>query len=205
MNIGLDIDGVLTDIHDFNLRHAPSFFKNKFNREMVDQAPYDIRDIFGCPDKEWIAYWRRFLLKYSTREPARAGAKEFTEKLRKDGHKVLIISKRVLSARKGFMGKLMRTVVENWLKRNGILHDETIYCVHDDPDIKQKICLEKSVAVLIDDDPENIFSVAAVAKVICFDTSYNRQCEGENIFRVEDFEKAYTLITQWNELSHSQP
>jgi len=78
MNIGIDIDGVLTDIHEFNLRHAPPFFKRKYDREVVNEEPYDIRDIFNCPDKEWIAYWKRYLLKYATAEPARAGAREFT-------------------------------------------------------------------------------------------------------------------------------
>jgi len=109
---------------------------------------------------------------------------------------VLIISKRVFSAKKGFIGKLMRTLVRRWLKRNGIWHIDTIFCVHDDPDIKKVICLERNVSILIDDEPENIFSVAEIAKVICFDTSYNRHCEGENIFRARNFDEAYTLINE---------
>lgn len=197
MNIGIDIDGVLTDIHEFNLRYAPPFFKRKYDREVVDEAPYDIRDIFACPDKEWLAYWKRYLLKYSTAEPAREGASEFTEKLRADGHEVIIISKRVFSAKKGLIGKIMRTLVKSWLKRNGIWHREAIFCVHDDPDIKREVCLEKDVRILIDDEPENIRSVATVAKVLCFDTTYNRECEGENIFRVTNFDEAYQLIAEF--------
>jgi len=198
MNIGIDIDGVLTDIHEFNLRHAPPFFKRKYDRDVVDETPYDIRDIFACPDKEWLAYWKRYLLKYATAEPARAGAKDFTEKLIRDGHEIIIISKRVFTANrtglKGIMGKIMRTLVRRWLKRNGILHREAIFCVHDDPDIKKTICVEKDVKILIDDEPINIYSVAAEAKVICFDTSYNRECEGENIFRAKNFDEAYAII-----------
>jgi len=197
MNIGIDIDGVLTDIHDFNLRHAPPFFKKKYDREVVDDAPYDIRDIFKCPDKEWLAYWKRYLLKYAIVEPARAGAKEFTEKLVRDGHEIIIISKRVFAANeKGFIGKVMRKLVKNWLNRNGILHGDVVFCVHDDPDIKREVCLEKNVKILIDDEPTNIFSVAAIAKVLCFDTTYNRHCEGENIFRVRNFDEAYALIAE---------
>jgi len=196
MNIGIDIDGVLTDIHEFNLRHAPPFFKKKYDREVVDEAPYDIRDIFKCPDKEWLAYWRRYLLKYATVEPARQGAKDFTEKLRSDGHEVIIITKRVFTAKRGVLGKIMRTLVRNWLRRNGIWHREAIFCAHDVTDIKKTICLEKNIKILIDDEPTNIEVVASVAKVICFDTSYNRDCEGENIFRATNFEEAYALITQ---------
>ncbi|MCL2391106.1 MAG: hypothetical protein FWC66_00690 [Oscillospiraceae bacterium] len=200
MNIGIDVDGVLTDIHEFNIRHAPPFFKRKYDREVVDEAPYDIRDIFGCPDKEWIAYWKRYLLKYATVEPARKGAKEFTEKLYADGHEAIIITKRVFTAKKGVMGRLMRTLVRSWLKRNGILHREAVFCVHDDPDIKKAICLDKDVKIMIDDEPENIYAVADVAKAICFDTSYNRDCKGENIYRAKDFDEAYAIIERLGEI-----
>jgi len=37
-----------------------------------------------------------------------------------------------------------------------------------------------------------------VAKVICFDASYNRDCEGENIIRAWNFEKIYKIITEMN-------
>jgi len=47
---------------------------------------------------------------------------------------------------------------------------------------------------MIDDEPLNINSIAQVAKAICFDTSYNRECTGDNIFRARDFEEAYSLI-----------
>jgi len=198
MTIGIDIDGVLTDIHKFNTKHAPAFFKRKYDRDVVDDTPYDIRDMFGCSDKEWMAYWRRYLIKYATAEPARQGAKEFTEKLRRDGHEIIIISKRVFSARKGILGKFMRAMVKSWLHRNGIWHREAIFCAHDVADIKKTICLEKGVEILIDDDPENIYSACEVAKVICFDTSYNKDVEGENIFRAVNFDESYELIAALN-------
>ena len=194
MNIGIDIDGVLTDIHSFNRRHAPPFFKRKYGRDVVDENPYDIRDIFGCTDKEWMSYWKKYLLKYALFEPARKGAKAFVDKLREDGHEITIISKRVFAGGRGFLGVIMRTIVRNWLWRNGIWHKDVVFCRHDVSDIKKTVCLEKHVGILIDDEPENILAVAAIAMVICFDTSYNRECEGDNIFRVTNFEEAYCLI-----------
>jgi len=196
MTIGVDIDGVLTDIHAFNMRNAPAFFKRKFDREIVDESPYDIRDMFGCPDSEWLAYWKRYLLKYALAEPARQGAKAFSKKLRNDGHEIIIISKRVFTAKQSIMGKLMRTLVKIWLWRNEIWHNDVIFCAHDIHDIKKTVCLEKNVGILVDDEPENIYAVASVAKVLCFDTTYNRDCEGENIFRIKDFDEAYSFITE---------
>ena len=194
MNIGLDIDGVLTDIHGFNLRHAPLYFRRKFGREVIDEDENDIRDIFKCPDNEWMSYWRRFLIKYVTLEPSRKGAETFTRKLQEDGHRVFIISKRVFAYRQDLMGLLMRGIVRNWLWRNGIVYNELIFCDAEIPDSKKPVCLDKSIDVMIDDEPLNINFIVSVAKAICFETSYNLECSGENIFRAKDYNEAYNFI-----------
>jgi len=196
MNIGIDIDGVLTDIHDFNRRHAPPFFKRKFNREVVDESPYNIRDIFDCTQEEFLAYWKKYLLKYTTLEPARKGAKSAVRQLMTDGHSICIISKRVFSWRQDILGKLMRFLVRSWLRRNGIRWHEIVFCDNDITDSKRAVCQEKKVDVMVDDDAENIYAVAPIAKVICFDTSYNRDCEGENITRAYNWDEVYSLITE---------
>ena len=194
MNIGIDLDGVLTDIQGFNLKHAPPFFKKKFGREVADPDPYDIRDIFACPEHEYKAYWKKHLLKYAVMEPARPGAKAFTRKLRNDGHTVFIVSKRVFTCQKNFMGLLMRNLFRNWLWRNGIRYDGIVFCDNDVPDSKRAACLENCIELMVDDEPVNINAIAPIAKVICYDTSYNRECDGENIFRAKDFDEAYCLI-----------
>lgn len=194
MNVGIDIDGVLTDIHGFNLRHATPYFRRKFGREAVDKNAGDIRDIFKCPDSEWMSYWKKYLPIYVTVEPARKGAKAFVRTLRNDGHNIFIITKRIFTCRQGPMGILMRTIVRNWLWRNGIRYHGLIFCEADVPDSKKTVCIEKNIDVMIDDEPVNLLFVAPVAKAICFDASYNRECSGENIFRVKNFDEAYYLI-----------
>ena len=194
MNIGIDLDGVLTDIQEFNLRHAPPFFKRNFNRTVVNPDPYCIRDIFDCSEEEYKAYWKKHLLKYVTSEPARPDAKAFTHKLHNDGHTIYIISKRVFTCQKDFMGKFMRFLFRNWLRRNGIHHDNIVFCNNDVADSKYTACLENSIDVMIDDEPVNINAIAPIAKVICFDASYNRDCEGENIARAKNFDEVYSLI-----------
>lgn len=195
MNIGIDVDGVLTDIQGFHRKYAPPFFKKKFNRDVADENPYDIRDIFKCSEDERYAYWKKYLFKYVTMEPARKGAKKFTRKLRADGHKIFIISKRVFTCRNDFMGKLMRFLMKNWLWRNGIKHDKVVFCDNDVPDSKRVACLDKRIDVMIDDEVVNIEAIAPVARVICWDVSYNRECEGNNIGRAKDFDESYHLIS----------
>jgi hypothetical protein len=194
MNVGIDLDGVLTDIQGFNRRHAPLFFKKKFNRDVVDESPYDIQDIFKCTKDEHRAYWTRYLLKYAITEPARKGAKNIVRTLNSDGNNIYIISKRVFTCRDDFLGKFMRLLVRYWLWRNGIWYKEIVFCDNDVPDSKKTACLDKKIDVMIDDEQVNIEAIAPIAKVICFDTSYNRICEGENILRAHNWHEVYSLI-----------
>ena len=194
MNVGIDMDGVLTDIHSFNARHAPRFFKRKFDRDVVDENPYDIRDIFKCSDEEHLKYWKKYLFLYVIFEPARNGAKPLTRRLRDDGHEVFIITKRVFSWQDSFLGKLMRFLIRNWVWRNGIYCKKIIFCDNDIHDSKKTACLENNIDVMIDDEPVNISVIAPVAKVICFNTSYNRDCSGENISRAYDMDEVYNMI-----------
>jgi len=194
MNIGIDVDGVLSDIQGFNRKHAPPFFMKHYGRSVVDETPYDIRDIFACSADEHRAYWTKYLLKYATLEPARKGSKAFTRKLCADGHKIFIISKRVFTCQENFLGKLMRFLLKNWLWRNRIKHDEIVFCDNDISDSKGTACLEKKIDVMIDDEIVNIEAIAPIAKVICFDATYNRDCEGENIMRAKNWDEAYMLL-----------
>ncbi|MDR2569495.1 MAG: hypothetical protein LBD23_04235 [Oscillospiraceae bacterium] len=196
MNIGIDVDGVLTDIQGFNRRHAPRFFKHEFNREVVDESPYDIRDIFKCTEDEYMAYWKKHLLRYVITEPARKGAKKLIRQLHKDGHKVFIISKRVFTCHDNVLGKLMRFLMKNWLWRNGIKYDEIVFCDNDIAHSKRTACLEKSIDIMIDDEPVNIEAIAPIAKVICWDANYNRNCEGENIMRAHNWDEVFTRIKE---------
>ena len=194
MKIGIDIDGVLTDIHGFHRRYAPGYFMRKYQRSTVDDSLYDVQDMFGCPPKEYRAYWKKHWIRYVITEPARKDAERIVRRFLNEGHTVYIISKRAYAYQNGIKGKLMRTFVRSWLRRNGITYEEIIFCDHNSPESKRIVCLEKDIDVMIDDDPENISVIAPVAKVICYDTSYNRDCRGENIMRAFDWNAVYKLI-----------
>jgi len=194
MNIGIDVDGVLTDIHGFNLKHGPPFFKKRFNRDVADINENDIRDIFACPDEELAKYWKKHMFAYTVFEPARKGARKNIKRLRKDGHKIYIISKRVFTCREDFVGKLARSFLKNWLWRNRIRYKEIIFCDSEISDSKKEACIEKNIDIMIDDEQVNIDAIAPIAKVICFDAAYNRDCEGENITRAYNWNDVYKLI-----------
>jgi uncharacterized HAD superfamily protein len=194
MKIGIDVDGVLTDMQGFNNRNAPRFFALAFNRSVVNENANDIRDMFNCQEKEYKAYWKKYLLRYVIFEPARKGAKTVIRKLHDNGNEIFIISKRVFTCRDDFMGKLMRFLLRNWLCRNGIKYDEIVFCDTNVLDSKRIVCMEKHIDVMIDDEPVNIETIAPITKVICFDTSYNQECEGENIMRAREWGEIEDLM-----------
>jgi uncharacterized HAD superfamily protein len=184
MNIGIDLDGVLTDIKGFY----------RFNRDLLNAELDDTRDIFHCSDEELRARWKRYMLKYATIQPARKGAKDLLRRLKQDGHSVVIISKRVYTCRGGIKGRIMRLLVRGWLLRNKIWRQKIVFCDSDQPDSKRNACLERRIDVLVDDEPINIYSVLPAVTPICFDANYNQNCSGENILRARDFEETYRLI-----------
>ena len=196
MNIGIDIDGVLTDLQGFHRKHAPPFFWNNFKLKLVDETSCDIRDMFKCSRTEWYAYWKKYLLKYSICEPARKEAKRVLHKLFDDGHNMFIVTKRVFTCQDDFMGKLMRLIVRNWLWRNKIKHNGIVFCLENIADSKRTACEENNIDIMIDDELVNIAAIAPIAKVICFDTSYNQGCEGDNIVRARNWDEVYALIAE---------
>ena len=144
--IGLDIDGVLTDIHKFQLEKGEKFFKEKFQRDVVNRDAQDINE------KESRAFWTKYLMKYSISEKARDGAGAFTKALHEKGDKIVIITSRVYTESDSVLGKTMRFIVEEWLKQNNIEYDEIVYC---DEDKKEAIKLN-NITVMVEDSPKNI-------------------------------------------------
>lgn len=48
MNIGIDVDGVLVDVENYQLKYEKKYFFNKHQREIKNPKGYDICDIVDC-------------------------------------------------------------------------------------------------------------------------------------------------------------
>ena len=181
MRIGIDIDGVLTDIERFQLDYGSKyFFENYKSGKIQNPNGYEILDIFSCNTDQDEGYWKEYLEIYATKEKSRPFANEVIAKLKEDGHEIYIITARFLTERNDELGDKMRNIVINWLSENCISYDRIIFS----PEDKRKICLENNIEIMIEDAPKNIMELSSVLpKVICFDARYNQECKGENIIR----------------------
>jgi uncharacterized HAD superfamily protein len=81
MNIGIDVDGVLADVADYQLKIGAPYFKKKYGYDVIDPNAFDVKDIFGCTEEErqkfgWQTIWT-YIIKY----PARENASQIIRKL----------------------------------------------------------------------------------------------------------------------------
>lgn len=190
MRLGIDIDGVLTDFEKWQLEVGSKFFI-KYNKNIVVPEGYDSDTVFNVTKEIDSEFWHDYLYDYAKNEPARKFTGEVIDKLRDEGYVIYIITARYLTDRNDDLGEEMRNIVVNWLKENHINYDKIIFS----PEDKFKVCEENNIDILIEDKVENINNISKIIPVICFNASYNKVCNGKNIFRAYTWYDVYYQIT----------
>lgn len=190
MNFGLDIDGVLTDIESYQLNKGIPFFKKVYNKEVVNECGKNIQQIFDCTKKEEHKFWSKYLFRYAIGVKARKNAHEYTKYLYSQGHKVYIITSRVFTTKDTFMGKLMRYIVRNWLKRNKIRYEDIVFCDEDKTDAIQKY----NIKYMVEDDPDNIEALKNYTQMICINAKYNQNIDDNEVIRCNDFNEVLSYV-----------
>ena len=65
MRIGIDIDGVLTDVERWQLDYGSKFYYERYQKEIVDFEGYDTNQIFNVDDKLDEEFWREYFKEYT--------------------------------------------------------------------------------------------------------------------------------------------
>ena len=188
MRIGIDIDGIINNIEKFQLENAIPFFKEKYNKEVVNPNGFDIRDIFGLSkDEEYMRreFWKPFIFELARKAPVRNGIKELIEKIRENGDVPYIVTERYATDRKNAWGALHRKFVKDYLKENGIDIDEDkiIFCKEG---TKAKIYKEYELDLALEDNVKNIESlINSDIPVIAIKASYNKDYNQEGVYKVD--------------------
>jgi hypothetical protein len=147
-NIGIDIDGVLTDEGDRDnniwLQKMNEFFNRKIT---LKEHTYDLRKAFGLTDQELNDFLEIKLPEVYANVGAAPGAKETLEELNQAGHKLILITAR---------NEIFRDLTENWLEKHQIPYHE----LHHNDD-KAPLAVKKDIFLFIDDRKENAAEIAA--------------------------------------------
>ena len=164
MNIGIDIDGVLTTDDEYLMDCISNYcFENNLD-SFTDPYAYE----FNIDN-----------------EPARKFASEVTKKLKSDGHHIYIIT-----ARHDCKKPEMKRRIENWLNKNNISYDKLI-CANV-PKIKE--IQENNIDIMIEDSPSTIPQINDIVKVFCYDARYNKELKLNNVTRVFSWYDIYSKI-----------
>lgn len=193
MKIGIDIDGVLTDIEKWQLDYGSKFYYENYNKEIINPKGYETNEIFDSDIKCDDLFWDKYFKEYSINVEARKFASEVISKLKQDGYEINIITARgsFLSHSSDVMSKEENEqIVKDWLQKNNIYYDSLIFS----PEDKLDICIKNNINIMIEDKVDNINKISIKIPVICFNSGYNEECKGENIYRVYTWYDIYNTI-----------
>ena len=79
-NIGIDVDGVLRNLEQYQLKKGKEFFKNV---DTIDETKLEIKDIFNCTVEESEKFWLKNIWEYSLKEPIVKDASDIIALLQK--------------------------------------------------------------------------------------------------------------------------
>ena len=195
MRIGIDIDGVLTNVGDAVMNYATKYFVENNIKYEIGKIDYDYFKTFNIKDRNIEnKFWNEYLEYYSVNEKARPLASEVIKELKKDGHEIYIITARWLTNQDNEAGERMCNIVKNWLKENDIVYDKLVFSKAE-KERKPDEIKEYKIDVMIEDSPKNINELSKIVKVICYNTEYNKECNGNNIIRCYSWYDIYDKIS----------
>ena len=195
MNIGFDVDGVLTDLEGFQKRTGTRFFR----RGPVYPDAYDVETIFACSHSEREKYWLKYIWPYCMTEPMRQGAAHVSQRLHQQGHRITLVTARVHTDESGFTGWLFRRMLKSWLRRRGFYYDKIVFAPEKGAaERKRGLCLENAVDVLIDDSEENLRAAGDSMKIICFTAAWNRAAHWLDGCRVSNFRELEQRLSEYS-------
>lgn len=179
MNIGIDIDGVITNIDFLGIlgKKKPILDKESSNLKVNN---FLIRKILY----KGIAF-------YSKHSKLRSDAAKYINLLKDEGNRITIITKRRFAGEETKEGKDIRSLVEIFLIEQDIPYDKIVFSKGD----KLDDCLKEKVTVMLEDSPRNSEAISKRVPVIIMDTPYNRDTISDNIYRVTSWKEAYALLS----------
>ena len=190
MNIGLDIDNVITAFDDTILKEFLKEDKNKRNTGIIDKrARHIVHGMFDWSQEEVDEFFAKNMEFLASKLKVRKNCKKYMDKLLKDGHKLFLISHRAYP----HYNNPEKTTLD-WLAKHKINYSELI--LSESPD-KTKECLANNIDVMVDDRAVQCKKMRANGvNCILMLTKYNKY-EKDDLMYATSWKNLYEEITQW--------
>jgi uncharacterized HAD superfamily protein len=191
MRIGVDVDGVLTDIERYMWDHGSKYLAEKNIPVSIDHAEYHTIDMFAWGKEMDKSFWRLVYDDYCTNCVIRGFAAEVISKLIKEGHQIYLITARHPEEDDTPKNKKKSDrMLIKWLKKNKVKYDKLIFTQAD----KLQYCLDNKIDIMIEDCPKNIKQISKNIPMICMHCNYNAKVRGKNIIRCHSSYEIYDRI-----------
>ena len=185
MNIGVDIDNVISKFDENLLQEYLKHDKKLRNNGIVNPSAKYIRDgMFDWTDEEEKEFYFGNIDDIASRFEIVDEVDKYLKLIKESGHKIYIISGRNNGE---YKNPLEMTVA--WLAKNNIVYDELFLTDAFRHTEKAKICKEKQIDIMIDDSLNVCKECSNIGiKALLFDSEYNR--------KVQVFQR----VTSWREI-----
>lgn len=177
MRIGIDVDGVLTDVQDYVFETGAKYaYEHGYNMTDWKKEEYNTKDMFRWSEEIDDDFWISILDDYSKSEKPRICAPEVVRKLKELGHSIYIITARYSMTEEDKKEGTQENNLKVWLEEHDIPYDKLIFAQR-----KKKAIIENEIDVMIEDSPYNIADVEDYTKIIVFDNIYNKGVEHRRV------------------------
>ena len=141
MRIGIDIDGVLTNVEQFEIEYGSKFYFENTSKQLVNPNGYGSKQIFNGSQAEDNLFWGKAIYDY-IKYPARDFASEVIKKLKNDGNEIYIVTARTSDLSYcDISTENMKEIVIDWLNRYNIIYDNIVWTGKDKQSECEKIKL----------------------------------------------------------------
>ncbi|EJO5347804.1 hypothetical protein NRP93_001896 [Clostridium botulinum] len=182
LNICIDIDGTITEPY-YWLEISNKYFNKNIKPEDINV--YNIEDVLGVTEEEYMDFYEKHKVEIHTKEKLRPDAKKILNKLNKYNDIYFVTARE----------KSLEVLTKLYLKNHGIEFNE-LYVLGSHYKVGK--AKELNCDIFIEDNPSNALELSnAGFKVILLDTNYNKHVkENENIIRVENWDEVYNIVKE---------
>lgn len=193
INIGIDIDGVINDLSLFHIACGTKFSYENFISTHINEQLMDSKDILGWSKNIDDIFWEQYYLKLLLYPDfIRPYASDATKCLYDKGHTIYIISSRKDADLPIKEKRSMYILTEKYLKNSKIFYSK-LYLTENKWDIINTL----NIDIMIEDHPAFFTHRKSSPLLFCFNTPYNQEIYGENIFRVYSW---YDILEKINKM-----
>lgn len=193
MNIGIDIDDTISETFETLLPYSQKYTIEDLKRESKVELDSNLSNHFyivymnGWNEKEATDFWSKYYGEILRQLNIKKFASEVINKLKKQGHKIYLIT-----ARWDMPNDNIKEITEKWLEENQVEYDELIINASD----KLKLVQEKNIDIFIDDSFNNCQTIAnnSNAKVYMMTSRVNGSLEDKKVKRVFSWPEIGDLI-----------